>query len=322
MLVWLASYPRSGNTLLRDVLKSCFGLASGDEPGPAGDRPQISAPQHWRASASCPGEGAPEDFYRWALSAPEPVLVKTHHPPRDTEKAIYVVRDGRLVVRSFAAFQDAYHPGTTTPDALIVGDHVYGEWTGHYRAWRARPGETLVVRFEELVGAGPVLLARLGSFLGVPGPVRPWENPHAELRTQDPTFFGPGDRVWVPDAFWTSERLRAFYTLHGQLLTELGYADADQVAAGAYPPGSREEARLRQAFSLAARARELQRVCDERLAEIGRLKCVCDERLAEIEFVTREAEARSELLDAAAKECARLRASVAELNERAGASQA
>ncbi len=35
MIVWLASYPRSGNTLLRTVLSECFGLRStADEPEP------------------------------------------------------------------------------------------------------------------------------------------------------------------------------------------------------------------------------------------------------------------------------------------------
>ncbi len=30
MINWLASYPRSGNTLLRTILKTCFGLMSYD----------------------------------------------------------------------------------------------------------------------------------------------------------------------------------------------------------------------------------------------------------------------------------------------------
>src|SRR5262249_38743574 len=32
MIVWLASYPRSGNTLLRQVLHQCFGLSSFEAP--------------------------------------------------------------------------------------------------------------------------------------------------------------------------------------------------------------------------------------------------------------------------------------------------
>jgi len=28
MIIWLASYPRSGNTLLRTVIKSCMGIDS------------------------------------------------------------------------------------------------------------------------------------------------------------------------------------------------------------------------------------------------------------------------------------------------------
>lgn len=310
MLVWLASYPRSGNTLLRQVLKGCFDLDScaGLEPSqaagivkPCGDLERIYGEYYF--------EGDPEEFYRRARSSPELVLVKSHQPPRDEEKAIYVVRDGRLALKSFAAYQDLSYPGTATADDLLIGDHAYGDWTSHYRAWTARAGQTLVVRFEELVDASPELLARLGSFLALSGTPRAWVNPQAVLRANEPTLFGPGHRVWAPDTFWPPARLRAFYTVHGPLLTELGYASAAEVEEGAHPPGSEHERYLRQTLTLAARVRALQQVCDERLVVIDQLKRVCDERLDALHALTREAETRGAMLHDAQNECARLRAS-------------
>jgi hypothetical protein len=260
MLVWLASYPRSGNTLLRQVLKACFDLPSceGLEPVDADLLDAHAVRGEFYGSYFVDGD--PEAFYRRARTDPGLVLVKTHHLPRDGEKAIYVVRDGRLAVKSFVRFQDTYHPGSASFGSLLVGDHRYGDWTAHHRAWCERGGgETLVVRFEELVAADAALLARLAAFLGRPGPVRPWVNPHAQLRQLDPAFFGTGARAWRPDPFWTAVRLRQFYTLHGPLLARLGYATAAEVEAGAYPDDSDEARLVRFVAALAAHWAALRR---------------------------------------------------------------
>ncbi len=316
MLVWLASYPRSGNTLLRQVLKCCFGLDScaGLEPNLAAEFVESGPLSAFFGEYFF--EGDPDQFYLCARSRADLVLVKTHQPPRDDEKAIYVVRDGRLALKSFAAYQDTYHPGASTPHALLIGDHVYGDWTSHYHAWSQRRGETLVLRFEELVNAGTALLTRIAEFLGFTGPVRPWANPQEELRTRGPEFFGPGNSTWQRDEFWSPALLHAFHTLHGPLLVELGYATPAEVGSAAYPPGSEEQLHVLRCADLASRARELQGVCDERFAVIEHLKRTCDERLAAINFITREAESRNELLNDAVREHERLCASVAKLNAR------
>jgi hypothetical protein len=248
MIVWLASYPRSGNTLLRQVLKRCFDLTSceGLEPVPSSFRQPDKVREEYYGAYFVDGD--PEEFYRRALTSPEPVFIKTHQKPRDAARAIYVVRDGRLAIESFVRFQDTNHPGTSTFESLLVGRHVYGEWTSHYRAWTpSHRGPTLFVRFEDLVDADEALLDKIATFIGVGAPLRPWVNPQSSLRAYDPAFFGSGERVWKPSRFWTPARLRAFHTLHGPLLAELGYAELDEVAAWRYPPGSHEERALQTA---------------------------------------------------------------------------
>jgi hypothetical protein len=234
-------------------------------------------------------------------------LVKSHNLPRDDSKAIYVVRDGRLAIQSFVKFQNSYHPGTSSFMSLLLGDHAYGEWTSHYRAWCNRAaGQLLLLRFEELVNPSPEILGRIAEFLGVPGPLRPWVSPLDELRERHPAYFGSGEKTWKPDAFWTDFRLQSFYSLHGKLLTELGYATAAEVEAGAFPPSADENYLLRSVHTLAAQARELdtarndlhaswnqqhklQAACDERLAlcnslheEVLRLAKACEERQEEL----------------------------------------
>ncbi|MCI0701477.1 MAG: sulfotransferase domain-containing protein [Planctomycetia bacterium] len=305
MLVWLASYPRSGNTLLRQVLKACFDLPSceGLEPVPTNFREPDGIRDEFYGSYFV--EGDPDKFYQHALDTTDVVFIKSHQLPRDNEKAIYVVRDGRLALKSFVKFQENHHSNASTFESLLVGDHAYGDWTSHYRAWSERPrGETLVLRFEELVEADAALLEQLACFIGRTGPLRPWVNPQAELRAHDPAFFGSGNRVWKPDEFWTESRLRAFDTLHGSLLVELGYANGAEVEATAYPAGSDQERLLRLTHRLAANSANLQRVCDERHAALVRTQRVCDELAAEIARLAEACQERARLITSLHQVCA------------------
>src|SRR5215475_2275599 len=99
MIVWLASYPRSGNTLLRQVLKCCFDRESYEDLGPVAG----GAPSPWKET-DVPGEvralwghrESNEDratFYERCTRSAEVVFVKTHDVPLDEQKAIYIVRD-------------------------------------------------------------------------------------------------------------------------------------------------------------------------------------------------------------------------------------
>ncbi|MCS6867019.1 MAG: sulfotransferase domain-containing protein [Gemmataceae bacterium] len=293
MIVWLASYPRSGNTLLRQVLKCCFNLNSceGLEPVPEHLRNHDAAREDYYGSYFV--NGNPEEFYQQAHTSADLVLIKSHQLPRDNNKAIYVVRDGRLALQSFVKFQDTFHPGESTFESLLLGDHPYGDWSSHYHAWcAASRGPTFVVRFEELLNANANLLRQLQEFLGYSGPVHPWVNPQAQLRKLTPTFYGHGRPTWQPDEFWTEVRLRQFYTLHGALLIQLGYATPADVDANAYPVGCDEERMLQFTRQLVHRHQQLQRIADQRLAEIQRLDAACTQRLAVIAELTRSCDER------------------------------
>ncbi|HEY0304337.1 MAG TPA: sulfotransferase domain-containing protein, partial [Longimicrobiales bacterium] len=153
MIVWLSSYPRSGNTLLRTVLKRCMGLDSyADEPlliqsAVFSDAQYVG---HRELPATWP------EFYAAATAAPEVALVKTHLPPRDEQPFIYVVRDGRSAVRSYRKYYEKYLPDhRASIYQIIAGDDAYGHWTSHYRAWMGRGAPVMLVRYEELLNIGP-----------------------------------------------------------------------------------------------------------------------------------------------------------------------
>jgi len=283
MIVWLASYPRSGNTLLRQILKGCFQVDSYESLGPPRGSPSAPAACTTAARQRWGHLETSEDrctFYERASHSPALFFVKTHEQPPDAQKAIYVVRDGRLVQESFLSFQQHYHPGSSSFLSLLCSDHPFGDWSSHYRRWQARPGaQTLVVRFDELADSSPELVARLGEFIGHRGPVREWHNPHRYLRQTLPELIGEGRTHWQRNDLWTDLALGLFYTWHGSLLIELEYATPEEVGRHAFSEGS-DGSRL-AAFlrGLVARRWETQRVCDERLDLIQFLQRVCEERL-------------------------------------------
>jgi hypothetical protein len=86
-IVWLASYPRSGNTYLRAILWTCFGLQTGSvyPDDLFGDSAVAQQVGHFEGTAH--GQFS-ADFLRLPL-------VKTHEWPVDNRKAIYIVRNGR-----------------------------------------------------------------------------------------------------------------------------------------------------------------------------------------------------------------------------------
>ncbi|WP_373499488.1 sulfotransferase domain-containing protein [Desulfococcus sp.] len=221
MIVWLASYPRSGNTLLRTVLRRCFGLCSHedvpiDRPGEFRDNPDmighVEKQEAW------------EDFYGKALASPELSLVKTHLPPRDEQPFIYVVRDGRLSVTSYRKFHRDYNGIDKSIASLIIGDDVCGDWTTHYRVWNDRSApERLVLRFEELVNVSEEVLARIACFIRFTGEIAPWENPIGRLREVEPDFFNRAETRFAADPEWGLAERFLFERFHGELMRGLGY---------------------------------------------------------------------------------------------------
>jgi hypothetical protein len=154
-LIWLASYPRSGNTYLRTILWQCFGLRSASVyPSDLGGNQALE--QY---------VGHIEHDQNHSISFPDGSvrLLKTHEHPKDDLPAIYVIRDGREACISLWKF---YHRKLPL-DAIVRGEHRFGTWAAHIQAWRPlqRPN-TLLLRYEQMVGDLPAALDSLGAFLG------------------------------------------------------------------------------------------------------------------------------------------------------------
>lgn len=220
MIVWLASYPRSGNTLVRQILHQAFGqktYSRYNDPADIGAIPELA-----RATGHATFSGSWEAFYAEAVQAEPAVLVKTHDAPLDDAPAVYVVRDGRAAAISWMHKLRTRRPHAAgLLDDIIEGRVRFGGWSDHLAAWRIpeRP-RTLVLRFEELMVDPQPSVSRLGNFLGLPQ-VAAFVNPRKELQAVAPGFVREGSNATNIAELNLAQRSR-FRELHGGWLDRLG----------------------------------------------------------------------------------------------------
>ena len=174
MLIWVASYPRSGNTLTRVVLRTVFGLGNHVVLTPDGlveGMPRVKLPEARPVKeANLPELSLPRQM-AWMRDHDETFWVKTHRV-RDAntpDPALYCVRDGRDCLVSHAHYTGKHgarryegkdfeqrlevllHPGDPQPPM--------GTWGSNVRRWLKRDAATAIIRFEKLI-ADPVRVVR------------------------------------------------------------------------------------------------------------------------------------------------------------------
>ena len=218
--MWLASYPRSGNTFLRIILQNLFGLATysvyrtegANFPDPSADALEQAPflPRDWRHRLTdAPGA--------------EQVLIKTHDSQEPGGQTIYLVRDGYAVIDSYFNYHKKFSFEQPSLTEVIAGACQFGRWSEHYLSWQpqSRP-RTLFVRYELLVNHPHDCVPVLADFLQMKP--RTGRLPtFAELKERSPAFFRRGqDRSFIEQ--WTPAQRCLFNELHGSVMTQLGYS--------------------------------------------------------------------------------------------------
>lgn len=231
VLIWLASFPRSGNTLLRLILKSLYDIGSSTVYAKQADGQE--APE--RSAVPAPTASSALVAVATASRA-APVhdlnFTKTHElaAAEDTTPAIYVVRDGRDCYVSYAHFtmqlEPAVYAGMSYTDVLrmlIASQDHFGGWHGHVEKWTRRTAPAVVVRYEELLADPAGAAARACERLGVTLPAPSGSLPLLEeLKAIDPLIFRKGKAGSWRDEM-PSELEELFWKLHGQSMERLGY---------------------------------------------------------------------------------------------------
>lgn len=220
MIVWLASWPRSGNTLLRITLRRLFDIETFSVYD---DTTDIGA---HAAAARLVGHRSHgqsrEEFVARATMSEGTFYVKTHELPTDDAPALYMVRDGRSAIVSQWHYARTFWEDVPTLEDVLRGDSWAGSWSAHVRAWAlsGRP-RTLVLRYEDLVVGREETLDALAGFIGR-APLAPFDISFAELHAVYPEFFRGGSnernlRELPP------ELDSLFNDLHGDAFKVLGY---------------------------------------------------------------------------------------------------
>lgn len=227
MEFWIASYPRSGNTYLRLLLRNRYGVVS------------TPAPSRRPATRTVPGSDFFQPYFRDEHAVAGVEGMKTHGlpPPGDARPAVYLVRDGRDALTSYAHYALAFvydaPPAEVTTDRLretlrnliLERGSAYGTWAENVEAWAGR-GDTLVVRYEELVADPAGTTDRIVAGLGLTLPVVSEALPSfGELKTSDPRFFRRGSAGGWRELF-TPELLDLFREHNGAAMRRFGYGDA------------------------------------------------------------------------------------------------
>jgi hypothetical protein len=249
LIVWIASYPRSGNRLCRSTLRQTFGA---EHVGSAASDAALSKDLSGLLPRLAVG---PEDDPLAALRRfDQPVFLKTHSlpeyihtlpKPRSTvpagdedSPALYLVRDGRDCFVSYAHYLKEVddRPRFQRMSFAEVVEWLvteagpqggpFGGWSGNVAAWRRRRAPTVVIRFEDLredpVSAIQDGAASLGIDLPAPRAAPP---SFAEMkrRSRRPELVRQGSSgSWRTE--FPTDLLDEFWTRHGEQMEALGYS--------------------------------------------------------------------------------------------------
>lgn len=207
-IVFIASYPRSGNTLTRTILWHCFGLRSASiYPNDLGNNKaledKVGHIEHVNGQMVFP-----------AGVSHRPI--KTHEHDRYAGfPAIYIVRDGRAACSSLFKFWN----GSMPMDAIIKGEHMFGSWARHLESWQPETRQdTLFLRFESIVEDMGRTVEELSDFLKLPA-----------RQTSIPGRSNLSDGKWInpahaPRAAFNEDQVRLFDKVNTPAMIRYGYA--------------------------------------------------------------------------------------------------
>ena len=192
MIIWIASYPKSGNTLLRSILASYFFSNDGNfEFNHLDYIKQFPAIEHFRKMGI--DLSNENEVFQNFIEAQKLInkennkikFIKTHSSLckinncnftdlKNTLGAIYIVRDPRNVVTSFA-----HHYNLNVEQAtdtlidetrwLVKTEKMYktflGSWNVNYNSWKQLNERFMLVKYEDLVNKKKTTLIKIFKFI-------------------------------------------------------------------------------------------------------------------------------------------------------------
>ncbi len=221
MIIWIASYPRSGNTMLRMMLHQVFGGKTYTKYHSPSD--PVSPDGTVRAATGkAPLPGPWEECYGPMSRDAALHFVKTHDGPEDEAKAIYLVRNGFAATRSYKSYLMDFGGQDFSLEQITLGEPQFGSWGGHLDEWDPlmRPN-TLMLKYEDLVERPEQQIEKLSRFCGL-APKQDWVNEFEKFQALEPKMFRKG-HVADPSAEFNEDQKQLFWAIHGDWMQTFEY---------------------------------------------------------------------------------------------------
>jgi hypothetical protein len=148
--VFIASYPKSGNTWARFILSHL--LTQCERQLSFGDCDEI-----------IPELGIHSDNLK---SLQRPRVLKTHSYYKSTfKKGVYLVRDPRDVYVSLYFYLKKKNPDTNISDFIkTIPDSYFGEWSSHVESWRKSKNH-IIIRYEDVLDNPKKSISEIMDFI-------------------------------------------------------------------------------------------------------------------------------------------------------------
>ena len=196
MIIWLASYPKSGNTWVRSIITSLLYSEDGNfEFSLIGKIDQFPEKKYFKDLIKDFSDFH-EIFNNWIIAQDKINLdgkikiFKTHQGKYtinnnnftnsdNTLAVIYIVRDPRTLIKSISnhyscsmneAFDFLIHPqlmgdGKSFKEKKDGIYNILGRWDEHYRSWTNNKKNLLLIKYEDLIKDTGVELKKIIKFL-------------------------------------------------------------------------------------------------------------------------------------------------------------
>ena len=229
MIIWAASYPRAGNTLFRLLMNRIYGIPTYDFYNGRGLISQLV-------------NGIPMEDISSHQNDIEPYFTKTHElPGEDSYPAIYIVRDGRDTLVSYAHFTIEIHNQNEcnktndfyqTLCNLIRSTDAFGGWSQHVLSWISRKSCTAIVKYEDMMQDPLSTIQGCLDQLGVTLDPQPdFAIPMFDkLHQYFPDFFRKG-KIGSWKSEMPDDLHHLFWEYHAQAMEKIGYTYSEKNGA-------------------------------------------------------------------------------------------
>ncbi len=179
MIIWIASYPKSGNTWVRSIISSYFFSKTGNfDFSLLKNISLYPSPKYFKNKINNPGEVSYfwEESQKNIIQKQKEIFLKTHNAlvainnknftsEKTTLGAIYIVRDPRNILSSLKNHYDFKDYNETLEFMKNKKKYIWdirrkndfsgfqflGSWPDHYKSWTQNKNiKTLLVKYEDL----------------------------------------------------------------------------------------------------------------------------------------------------------------------------